>query len=122
MHVALLSSSPVVAAAEPTAQPISVETALLVVLGIALVFAFKAIAHLQRRVEGLHAAARKPKPPAVPVAGDAGISPEVLAVIAAAVVEEMGEEARIVAISMESHNNTWSIEGRRQIFGSRKVR
>jgi hypothetical protein len=45
-----------------------------------------------------------------------------LAVISAAVFESLGADSRIVAISLENENHTWSMEGRRQIFGSRKVR
>ncbi len=121
MHVAIASTPFLVATAESATQPISVETALLVVLGIALVFAFKAIARLHRRVEGLHSV-RKPKPSVRPVAVDTSIPPEVLAVISAAVFETLGTDTHIVAISPETQNNTWSMEGRRQIFGSRKVR
>jgi hypothetical protein len=121
MPAVLPPPHPLVAAAEPAAQPISVETALLVILGIALVFAFKAIAQLHRRVESLHAV-RPPKPAAAASPASDGIPPEVLAVISAAVFEMLGDDSRIVAISPEAQNNTWSLEGRRQIFVSRKTR
>ena len=54
MHV--FFCSPFVATAEPAAQPISVQTALLIILGIALVFAFSSLARLHRKVDALHAA------------------------------------------------------------------
>ena len=127
MPAVLTSTYPVIAVVEPVAaQPISVETALLIILGIALVFAFKSLAHLHRRVEALHAA-KAPKrsavssAPALTAAG-ADLPPEVLAVISAAVFETLGADSHIVAINPESQSPAWSLEGRRQIFGSRKVR
>ncbi len=123
MPAVLTPPHPLIAAAEPATQPISVETALLVILGIALVFAFKAIAHLHRRVEALHAGRAAKAVPVVPTPrGEDNVPPAILAVISAAVVETLGTDSRIVAISPEVQGSTWSIEGRRQIFGSRKVR
>jgi hypothetical protein len=55
------------AAAEPATQPISVETALLLILGLALLFAFKSLAHLHRRVDALHAAKTAKRNAASPV-------------------------------------------------------
>jgi len=110
------------AAAEPAAQPISVQTALLVILGIALVFAFASLARLHRRVDALNRArtARSAGSPAAVTS--VPLPPEILAVIAAAVAETLGTEGRIVSIGSESQNHVWSMEGRRQIFGSRKIR
>jgi len=112
------------AAAEPATQPISVETALLLILGLALLFAFKSLARLHRRVDALHAAktAKRNAASAVSPPPNSGLPPELLAVISAAVFESLGADSRIVAISLENENHTWSMEGRRQIFGSRKVR
>ncbi len=42
-----------VALAEPTAQPISVQTALLIILGIGCVFMIRSLARLHRRVDEL---------------------------------------------------------------------
>ena len=126
MPAALPAPHLFVAAAEPAAnQPISVQTALLLILGIALVFAFKSLAHLHRRVDALHAA-KAPKrsagSSAPPPSASADLPPELLAVISAAVFESLGTDSRIVAISLAGENQTWSMEGRRQIFSSRKVR
>ena len=120
MHV--FFCSPFVATAEPAAQPISVQTALLIILGIALVFAFSSLARLHRKVDALHAA-RAPRRQTTPVAAPCGdIPPEIVAVISAAVHESLGEGSHIVAINLETQDNTWSLEGRRQIFSSRKTR
>ena len=120
MHV--FFCSPFVATAEPAAQPISVQTALLIILSIALVFAFSSLARLHRKVDALHAA-RAPRRQTTPIAASCGdIPPEIVAVISAAVHESLGEGSHIVAINLETQDNTWSLEGRRQIFSSRKTR
>ena len=111
-----------VAAAEPAAQPISIHAALLIILGIALVLAIKSLADLHRRVDALHSTIRPRKSPAAPSGTQAEIAPEVLAVISAAVFDAVGTDHRIVSISTESQGQTWSQEGRRQIFSTRKVR
>ena len=118
----VLSCSPILATAEAAAQPISVQTALLIILGIALVFAFSSLARLHRKVDALHAA-RAPRQRLAPGAAPCGdIPPEIMAVISAAVHESLGEGSHIVAINLETQDNAWSIEGRRQIFSSRKTR
>ena len=119
MHV--FFCSPFLATAEPAAQPISVQTALLLILGIALVFAFSSLARLHRRVDALHAA-RAPRHRPTEAAPGADIPPEIVAVISAAVHESLGEGSHIVAINLETQDNAWSLEGRRQIFSSRKTR
>lgn len=120
MHVFFCSSF--LATAEPAAQPISVQTALLFILGIALVFAFSSLARLHRRVDALHAARAPRRQPTPAVAPGADIPPEIVAVISAAVHESLGEGSHIVAINLENQSNAWSLEGRRQIFSSRKTR
>jgi len=51
------------------------------------------------------------------------IPPEILAVIAAAIHVTLGREARIVGVTpARLDDHTWSLEGRRQIFHSHKVR
>ena len=122
MPAALYSSLLAVVAAEPASQPISIQTALLVILGIGLLFAVKSLAKLHRRVDTLAATASSKGPqPAAATTGT--IPPEILAVITAAVFETLGSDLRIVSISSaQQGNSNWSQEGRRQIFGSRKVR
>jgi hypothetical protein len=66
-------------------------------------------------------------PPGEPRAAE-GLTPEIVAVIAAAVNTAVGAKARIVAISAERPPNVeslmlqWSWEGRRQIYSSHRVR
>lgn len=60
--------------------------------------------------------------PAARVAGERP-SPELLAVIAAAVHSTLGRDSRIIAISGEGDDvQSWAAEGRRAIYATRKVR
>ncbi len=75
-------------------------------------------------------AATHPEPPKKPpTAAEPSIAPEILAVIAAAVATQLGTRARIAAVrtaspapSVEMLMQQWSLEGRRQIYSSHKVR
>jgi hypothetical protein len=50
-------------------------------------------------------------------------SPEILAVIAAAVHTAVGTSSRIVSIATDDDDaNVWAVEGRRAIYATRKVR
>lgn len=60
-------------------------------------------------------------PAPAPAQPDA-ITPEIVALIAAAVHLTVGAGHRIVAISPVSHNAHWAMEGRRQIFASHRPR
>jgi len=59
-----------------------------------------------------------------------GVSPEVTAVIAAAVHEALGASAQVTSVALKPEPSvsvdnlmlTWSLEGRRQIYTSHKVR
>lgn len=67
-----------------------------------------------------------PLPPAA-VPGNAEITPQIQAAIAAAVHVALGSSARITSVvlqptSVENLMLTWSLEGRRQIYTSHKVR
>ena len=53
---------------------------------------------------------------------EVGISPETFAVIAAAVYLELPGMSRIVEIRQSQTAQVWSMEGRRQIFQSHRVR
>lgn len=64
-----------------------------------------------------------PQPMAKPAAkapANDGISPEILAVIAAAVATTVGQKQRIVSIKPQ--NSSWSQAGRQQIHSSHNVR
>lgn len=59
----------------------------------------------------------------VPVGAGEGPPPEIQAAIAAAVYVLLGESARVVAITEGAETSqVWSLEGRRQIFASHRVR
>ena len=68
-------------------------------------------------------------PEAAPVS-DSGLTPEILAIIASAVDVTIGPRAQVTAVSLlpahapsvEALMLQWSLEGRRQIYTSHKVR
>ena len=128
----LLFAAAGVETTEGAAAPIDFQTALLLVMVVCLAFMAKALADLNRRVrdlaEGRSAARslaapsrdRAPSPPATGVAPP----PQTLAAISAAVYAAMDHRVRIVAVDEVSaeQSRTWSLEGRRQIFTSHRVR
>jgi hypothetical protein len=122
MPAMLPSAVLALAATEPAAQPISVETALLIIVGLGLLFAVKSLVQLHRRVDTLVAAIHPPAPHRDRRNEESSPSREVLVVISAAVFEALGSDHQVVSISAEEQNHTWSMEGRRQILGSHKVR
>lgn len=97
---------------------LSLTTGLLIIVSLVLLWCVSLIIDLRRRllsVESLSAPARRPASEAIPA--------EVVAAISAAVVATFGRNMRIVTMSRpteESH--AWSLEGRRHIFHSHKVR
>lgn len=124
MPAALSSTLLAVAIAEPAAQPVSIQTALLIILGIGFLFAARSLADLHRRVDALAAKARpkKSQNAATPLSSGT-LSPEIVAVISAAVFEAIGSDHRIVSITSPRQDNpSWSQEGRRQVFAGRRVR
>ena len=67
------------------------------------------------------------KPPPVVATAPVGPSNETLAIIAACVAVTFGERARVLSVrpsgpSIEMLMQQWSLEGRRQIYSSHKVR
>lgn len=97
-----------------------------VLVGVAVFMA--AVAGAGRWLAATHPEA-PPRPVAPPVV-PTGPSPEVLAVIAAAVSVTVGPHARIAAVelvktappSVEMLMQQWSVEGRRQIYSSHQIR
>ncbi|MFA7232511.1 MAG: hypothetical protein WC076_00210 [Terrimicrobiaceae bacterium] len=101
---------------------------LLVILGGIFLFM------LLVRVVGLILAATHPVPPLVAKGTGSATDPErsrepdpkILAIIAVAVSEVLGQPHRIVAVkkapSVESLMQHWSMEGRRAIYSSHKFR
>jgi hypothetical protein len=136
----IASSLPLAESVPSPASALSLSTGFLVIAIGALIVLARLVSDLRARVCALENA-RENSPPPAPVAltpappppaalpsvrsGDSAdtISPDVLAVIAAAIHVTLGREARIVGVTparIEDH--TWSLEGRRQIFHSHKVR
>jgi len=104
--------------------------ALLVILaGIAVFMAL--VAAVGRWLAATHPDAPAPAPAKsadVPLASSTELTPSVCAVIAAAVATTCGPRARIAAVqaayhpSVEALMQQWSVEGRRQIYSSHKIR
>lgn len=99
--------------------------------GLAVVFlALTSIWALMTFVGSFFRKAQKPAPAkvavaapvAAPAAQEEGISPAVLAVIAAAVHSTLGARARVRSVEVSRPDAMWAVEGRRQIFSSRRVR
>ncbi|MFA6288804.1 MAG: OadG family protein [Opitutaceae bacterium] len=121
-------------AAATASQPLfgSVWLALLAVLGAIAVF-LVLVALLGRWLAATHPdAPPRPAPVVKPEpAAMTGITPELAAVIAASIATVLGAKARVAAIqlqpkhaapSVEMLMQQWSMEGRRQIYSSHKVR
>lgn len=108
--------------------------ALFAVIGGIAVF-LVLVALLGRWLAATHPDA-PPRPTPAPALAPApvvelGLSPEITAVIAASVATVLGARARIAAVTLAANQATpgvemlmqqWSMEGRRQIYSSHKVR
>jgi hypothetical protein len=125
----LLQASPL---PDSAASPVSLQTAILVLLVAGVLFCLKALSDLRARIAALEGQASAPSPRAAaaapaalpsPAAASGELSPEIVAVIAAAVHVTLGSGHRIVGITPSGRDDlVWSLEGRRQIFHSHKVR
>ena len=119
-------------AAAPSAQPLfgSIGLALLAVAGCIALFLF-AVALLGRWLAATHPAPPV-RPAQAPVPVNAAAAPDVTAaIIAAAATSILGTNAQVTAVklvaspavpSVEMLMQQWSMEGRRQIYSSHKVR
>ncbi len=78
---------------------------------------------LSSRLASPHQPAARPAPAAgdAPASSDA-IPPEVIVVITAAVVEALGEKARVRSVRRRQSGSTWQMQGRATIMGSHQVR
>lgn len=119
----------VLAAARPLAQTedsvslFDLKTVLLIVVTATLFFVAFKLMHMHRRLEALETAS--PFPPAVlPSAPTkASLPPQTVAAISAAVHTTLSSRHKILSIGeSNSDRQAWSLEGRRQVFHSHKVR
>ncbi len=105
-------------------------TILIVLAGIAVLMV--AIAGFGRLLAATHPAPTPPRGAAGPLPSrNAPITPETLAAISAAVVTVLGHRAHVASVHLEPPSRApsievlmgqWSLEGRRQIYSSHKVR
>lgn len=103
--------------------------ALLLVAGL-VVLLMAAVALAGRWLAATHADAPRAATPVTDLAELLTLKPETLAILAGAVNEVAGPQARLVSIthvpvsppSVEALMAQWSLEGRRQIYSSHKVR
>jgi len=104
--------------------------ALLLILALVAVFILL-VAAVGRWLAATHpAASEKIAPGCAATPASSGLKPELLAAIIASVSSDLGPGARITAIrptpvkppSVEGLMLQWSLEGRRQIYSSHKVR
>lgn len=65
--------------------------------------------------------AAKPKPAAAPSAASAGIAPEIVAVIAAAVATIAGQQA-VRIVSIKPMSSSWERAGRQSVLTSHRIR
>lgn len=113
------------AGAEPPV--IGTSTALLILLIAGVVFLAKAVADLRREVDELRRSLPA-RPPAAPVARPGTATADCLpphleaAICAAVFVALEGTSARILGITAAPASANWSLEGRRDVFGSHRVR
>ncbi len=129
-----LASGAVVAAASDAGSMETFKDILLIVfLAVAIVWL---LIDARRNLIATYGGAVAPAPqiagPASPVRTPASApapagqpSPEILAVIAAAVHTTLGRSAQIVSVSTDEDETealTWAAEGRRAIYATRKVR
>lgn len=118
----VIATAKAMAQAEDPAGILDFKTMLLVAVTVVLFLVTRKLLGVHRRLEALETAAPFPRP------GDISdeqkpIPAHTVAAISAAVHTTLNARARILSIG-EAHANrqAWSVEGRRQVFQSHKVR
>lgn len=119
-HVVIASATTQAATASP--DSVDMRTALLFVILVVLVFCIKVVTEMRHRLQSLEAKLDSPQEE-IPEPTDDGLTPEIVAAITAAVVCSVGADHRIVSlVPVTQEKMAWSLEGRRQVFQSHKVR
>ena len=112
--LAALSASP------DSSSSVDVRTALLFAILVAMVFCIKIVAEMRQRLLALEAKIEE-----APAAAEESstLTPEIVAVISAAIITTVGSNHRIVSVApIGQEKLAWSLEGRRQVFQSHKLR
>ncbi len=131
----LASATQSIAQTSTPSDPISFQTALLVIIAGAVLVLAKNQVGLNRRLAAL-AAGKAPASPSrstTPLAesaqptpfatANAGIAPHIVAAISAAIHTTLNGRHRIVSVGQICPSRqAWSAEGRRQVFQSHKFR
>ena len=115
-----------------TSDVLRLETAILLIVVVALAVLAKAVVDLKSEVKSLRRgdASGSPQaepsampvvsPASMPTPADEAVTPEIFAVIVAAVHASLGDQHQIVSVTPAE--TLWSREGRRTIFGSHSIR
>lgn len=125
--------SPLIAATQSVAEsaaslgPIDLKTALLITLVVVtavLIAVTRKLTRLHRRIEVLETTAPFPAKNTDPTTTKNGaIPPETVAAISAAIHTTLRGRHRILSVGeINVQRQAWSLEGRRQVFSSHKVR
>jgi len=125
----LAETSSSVETASQTSDPISFQTALLVIIASALLLVAKNLASLNHRISSVESGktSNNRQDGAIGTqhsAMPAGmVAPEVVAAISAAIHTTLKGNHRIISVGQIcASRQAWSAEGRRQVFSSHKVR
>ncbi len=123
-----LASGAIAAATTDTGSTNTIKNALLIAfLAVGIVWL---LIDARRNLIATYGGAVAPAPVAAPVSAPTARpapagqpTPEILAVIAAAVHTAIGGSSRIISISTDDDDaQAWAVEGRRAIYATRKVR
>ena len=103
---------------------ISFATALMILLGGGVLYCLKAVGDLRRQFDRRDAPAPSSSKLSPPSPTVDSVSPEVIAVSAAAIHVALGPGHRVLAIAPAplSGGDRWSVEGRREVFHSHQFR
>jgi hypothetical protein len=122
MITQVIATSKAIAQAEDPTSFLDFKTVLLIAVTVVLLLVAKKLLGMHRRLEALETAAPFPKPDSAAIESNV-IPAHTVAAISAAIHTTLNARHKILSIG-EAHANrqAWSVEGRRQVFQSHKVR